>query len=253
MKTAYLTTTVLLLTAACQPTQDRQFLTVGPGVALHDSQPASADETARERLQRDTADIETYFAELCKQLGEAADCYENHQTPNWRALVHTGYNDIDLRCDRYLNWVDRKRSEERFANTGTVALSGLLGGVLGIAAPGTAALAYLPLVFDFTQDVYSAYQTAILFGLESSTVKSIVNQRRYQHREQFKAVQIVDRPSAIYAMREYLMICTPQSIVQDVNTYSRRAAVEGGNAAQTDAAQAASVAPAPRADMNAPE
>lgn len=245
MKTVCLMFGLVLIAAACQPTQDRKFLTVGPGVALHDSQPANVDETAPERLQRDTADIETYFQELCKQLGEAAACFHNDQNPNWRAIVHTGYNDIDLRCDRYLNWVDRKRSEERFANTGTVALSGLLGGVLGIAAPGTAALAYLPLAFNFGQDIYSAYQTAILFGLESSTVKSIVNQRRFQHRAQFATVQIADRPTAVYILREYLMICTPQSIVQDVNTYSRRAATDGGNAAKRDATLAASVAPLP--------
>ena len=77
MNIKYLTAIVPVLVAGCQPMQDHRFLTVGPGVALHDSRPASTDETAQERLTRDTADTEMYLSELCRQLGESEECFEN--------------------------------------------------------------------------------------------------------------------------------------------------------------------------------
>ena len=226
---AGLTLSVLLL-AGCDPVQDRTFRTEGPGVEL--KSPGTEDRTRA---------LNSYFTELCKQAdlvgASAPEACRPLQPRDWRALVYTGFNDIDARCDAYLNWLDQKRAERLLVDEGTIAVGALVGGVLGVAAPGTQALNYLALAFGFSQAVYSAYHESILLGIEPSTVKQIVYERRAQFRQEARAIGFEFKPDAVYALRSYLRICMPQTIILNVNEYSR-AAIEGRNPAVEDTEQA---------------
>src|SRR6185503_4198585 len=92
---------ITALIAACQT--DARFRTSGAGADLY------APEVAT-----NTAEIEAYFGFLCVRAGlgsATASPACNVSTPNdWRMLVAAGYNDIDRRCDNYLEWLQAKRN-----------------------------------------------------------------------------------------------------------------------------------------------
>jgi len=196
---------------------DSRYRNEGPGNQLYSIETPVATENLRK-----------YFVELARQ----ADLPTTQNTgageevivlpaTNWDILVRTGMNDIDLRCDNYLTWIDQKRTERILVNETITAISTLAAGVLGLAAPETSALSYVALGLGFVGTVYNSYQNSILMGLESSTIKTIVHERRLTLRAEWRQVSFTNKPDAVYALRSYLRICTPQAITMDVNTYSR--------------------------------
>ncbi|UWQ59425.1 hypothetical protein K3722_04685 [Leisingera caerulea] len=203
--------------AGCSSSFDDQFRVQGAGLQLHTAQ-----------TDRNTENLKKYFGALCLQAGYS---YENcapapgaAASGNWHLLVQTGYNDIDYRCDAYLTWIDSKRSERLLFEGTTNALGTLAAGLLKGTSASADKLADIALALGFARDIYNSYQSSILLGLEGSTIKEIVNKRRTAHREEFRNVRYASRPDAIFALRKYLTICTPQSILTDVNTFSRGAA-----------------------------
>lgn len=199
--------------AACQPAA--RFRTEGAGSELYIAE-----------MDASTANLRTYFNRLCDQAdialtGEPPACDTSGLTETqWRTVVFAGYNDIDARCDAYMNWLEAKRNERLFANQGLAALTGLLGGVL-TGAGAANALGYVALALGFGGTVYNAYQDSLLMGLETSTIKTIVTERRLQFRAKFLDARFGSKPDAVFALRAYLRICTPATITMDVNTYSR--------------------------------
>ncbi len=201
--------------AACDPAQDGVYRNEGPGVELHYAAAGQA-----------TANLRAYVGELCRQAvltDPNGDACADQSRIDWKLIAYTGFNDIDARCDAYLNWLDEKRAERLFVDKSTVAIGALMGGVLGLAASGSDALSYLALAFGFTQAVYSAYNESILLGIEPSTVKTIVNELRARFRDEIRGRDLSFQPDAIYAMRSYLRICMPQTIMSEVNSFSRLA------------------------------
>lgn len=228
----------LLLLAACNPASDNRYRTQGVGLALYN-----------EQTKRNSKNLNDYFMALCTQAGyPSSDCTPQAPSkladyPTWSKLVETGYNDIDFKCDSYLNWIDSKRTEKIFVDRSTISLGTLLGGTLAVAGAGQDALAYVALALGFLSSVYDAYHNSLLLGLEGSTIKEIVNQRRLLHREKFKARRYVNRPDAVLALRTYLTYCTPQSILTDVNSFSRDAVLGNTGTAERAAQRLAQLIP----------
>ncbi|MEL7098152.1 MAG: hypothetical protein AAGM84_04915 [Pseudomonadota bacterium] len=202
----------------------------GAGLQLHSAQ-----------MDRNTENQSKYFNALCLQAGYSGPCAP---APNvsashtWRLLVETGYNDIDFRCNTYLTWIDSKRSERLLVEGTSNAISILAAGLLKGTSASADKLADIALALGFARDLYDSYQSSILLGLEGSTIKEIVNKRRMAHRESFRNVTYDSRPDAVFALQRYLSICTPQSILTDVNSFSRAAA--GGETPPLAAEAAAS-------------
>jgi hypothetical protein len=200
----------------------------GPGLDLYSNETPAA-----------TRNLSLYFNQLCAQAGMAAmldgqpTCQGGFDANEYRLLVQTAFNDIDLRCDRYLAWIDNKRAERLAVSGGLNAVQTLLGGVMGVAGASSDSLTYLTLAFGFANSIYDVSNTSTLMALEPSTVKTIVYERRLAFRRAASEAPITNRPAAVYAMRNYLAICTPQTIVLDVNTFSRAAL--GGEGVDLDA------------------
>ena len=222
--------------SACAPGMDSALNPQGAGTSLY-----------TEATVRNTANLSRYFENLCEQAAfqtrYCAPIPEKFAPRIWKILVETGYNDIDQRCDDYLNWIENKRQERIFASNTSTAINTLVSGALGVASASTAAISYTALSLGFTETLFDAYYSRILLGLEASTIKEIVNKRRFAHRHEFSKRDYLDRPQVVFALRQYLTICTPQSIVSDVNIYSRDAANGRDNSAQNEARIAAAVAP----------
>lgn len=242
----YIFLLIVFWVSGCDSTFDSQFRVNGAGLQLHTAQ-----------TDRNTENLDKYFGALCRQAGYS---YENCAPApgaaapgNWQLLVQTGYNDIDYRCDAYLTWIDSKRSERLLFEGTTNAIGILAAGLLKGTSASADKLADIALALGFARDIYDSYQSSILLGLEGSTIKEIVNKRRMAHREQFRNARYNHRPDAVFALRKYLTICTPQSILTDVNTFSRGAA--GGQLpeiSQEAAASARVVGLAPTAPATPP-
>lgn len=196
---------------------DSRYRNEGPGNELYSAETHGATENLRK-----------YFQELASQADlpkpdnpDAGNGFIVQSPDDWNILVRTGMNDIDLRCDNYLTWIDQKRAERIVVNESITAISALTAGILGLAAPETSAISYIALGLGFAGTVYNSYQNSILMGLESSTIKTIVHESRQRLRAEWRKVDFTNKPDVVYALRSYLRICTPQAITLDVNTYSR--------------------------------
>lgn len=231
-----------ILVAACSPARDNAYRVGGAGLDLHNDQ---TEET--------TANLKSYFQNLCDQAGFGkTDCAPAPRVSDdavWSLLVETGYNDIDARCDSYLGWIADKRTERKLVEGTGTALGTLLGGVLGIADAGTSTIAYTALALGFSRTAYDNYSTSILLGLDDQTISKIVKRQREAHRTEFTGRKYQTRPQAVYALRRYLMFCTPQTILTDVNSFSREAA--SGNNAGIEAKARAAAQTIPTADSPA--
>ena len=223
---------LVFLATGCDE-RDQAFRQEGAGIDLFN-----------ESTQRTTKNLSDYFSNICQQAG-----YQPYNCPRqelWGLLVETGYNDIDVRCDAYLTWIDSKRSERILASGTFGALTTLIGGVGGISGASTSTLAYAALALGFGQTMYDTYNSSLLLGLEGSTIKEVVNRRRAAHRIEFSKVRYTSKPQVIFALRRYLTICTPQSILSDVNTFTRDAANGQGQSLAADARMSATMVPTSR-------
>lgn len=195
---------VALAVSGCMPFANRD----GAGLDLFTARTPAA-----------TNNLSNYFQELCAQTnlmpsGAATTC------SNGNALVRAGFNDIDLRCDRYLAWVDGRRAEATLVDSMLASTTQTLQAILQVTSPGTDSIFYIGQVLGFANDVYDAQNNFLLLGLESSTIRRIVYERRLEFRRQFSQVPYSDTADMVFALRSYLRICTPQNIALDANTYA---------------------------------
>lgn len=210
---ALLICTFLSLSACTEEAQSYRYR--GTGTELYTSQ-----------TSQDTQNLLRYLTELCAQSGQyqnSEDGYTCNPTVQYKLLMHAGFNDIDTRCNRYLTWIDSERTRRLAYRNGLSATQTLLAGALGISGASADTLAYLALAFGFAGSFHDAVTTSMMMNLESSTIKTIVYKRRQAFREAAQRTSIDTQPELIYALRNYLNICTPQTIVLDVNTFSRSA------------------------------
>ena len=198
----------------CASTNQERYFTTGAGLDLHTSQTAAA-----------TKDLQDYYRALCQQANPLGSVTaETYACGTISELVKTGFNDIDLRCDRYLAWIDQKRNEATTFKTGITATSTL---VTGVVTGSTDTLRHVAQALGFASTIYDAYNNAILTGLESSTIKKLVYSRRTAYRQEFTKINYGSYSDATYALRGYLRICTPQTIVLSANEYVNAVATGG--------------------------
>ncbi|MEH7911807.1 hypothetical protein V7798_32120 [Rhizobium laguerreae] len=167
----------------------------------------------------DTNNLSSYFRQLCAQAHLVASG-ASETCSDYPELVQTGFNDIDQRCDRYLAWIDSKRTEAFQVKSGIAALAVTSTSVLTIAKASLDSIAYVAAALGLTVSLYDAGNNSLLVGLESSVIKKIVYERRLEYRKQFTSLNYQRTPEMVFALRGYLRICTPQTIVLDANTYA---------------------------------
>lgn len=220
---AFIALALLSIFAACSDRGDN-YRYEGAGLSLYSE--TSTSKTTQNLLK--------YFDELCGQAAiglptTSKDGQQSYSCPSpltsqqYSKLMQTGFNDIDLRCDQYLGWIDRKRIEALTYHRGAGAINSLIGAGLLIGGADPDAFAALLAAFSFSSNIYDASNTSLLAALESSTIKTLV----YKRQKAFRAAanrhsgRNASRESVVFALRNYLLICTPQTIVLDANTFSR--------------------------------
>jgi len=170
---------------------------------------------------------ELYLEYLCKQAlpivttSEISQCNSSAPIPPklWYLIVQAGMNDIDLRCDAYLLWIDDKKrtagpilQEISDVQTATTAIMTVTG--VGVAPIGIVAAA-----FGLATKTFTNINNTLISTADKSTIQAVVLGRRNDYRIniQNQEKNIDNRPAAIHALRDYLSLCLPYTIETDIN------------------------------------
>ncbi|KAF5880464.1 hypothetical protein [Rhizobium sp. PEPV16] len=161
-----------------------------------------------------TAAEDNYVTFICRQSGSAPGIC----SVDWQGFTLAGMNDIDARCDGYLAWLDNRRRtngpiQKQIADTATttatvMAATGATGTAIGIVAAA----------FGFARNSFDNTQSRLLMEVNHSTVQTIVLSNQERFRKEFALVRVENRPTAIYVLRQYLRLCMPYTIENQINT-----------------------------------
>ncbi|MBW8298498.1 MAG: hypothetical protein K0M60_02735 [Hydrogenophaga sp.] len=197
--------------AGCQD-GEQNYLTNGIGSAL-----TAPGLVRTESLQNQ------YFSYLCRQAtSQSYTPNASCQVDSWNLIVQQGMNDIDRRCDAYLQWLDnRKRSKGPWiSQIGDTAAA--TSAILGQVDAGTKAITIVGQAFQLLTKSVENYHSRLLLEIESSTINSIVLRGRYDFRSyiQQQRIHFTTKPDAEHALRSYTRLCLPFAIEAKVNDFS---------------------------------
>lgn len=186
-----------------------------PSSALSVDDAGAGTELGYSGMGRQTAAQDAYISFICRQAGAPVG---NCSAVDWNDFVAAGMNDIDRRCDLYLAWLDnRKRSQgpiqKQIGDTLTVTTA-----VMTATGATATAIGIVGAAFGFAHDTFENSYTRLLMEVNHSTVQTIVLSNQKRFRNDISGVRIAGRPQAVYALRQYLRICMPFTIENEINT-----------------------------------
>ena len=196
--------------AACNPATDYSYFHQGIGTSLY-----------RDDLPDVTRLQDLYLVYLCQQAGLAQPdetCTEmGSGQPAWRLVVQAGMNDIDLRCDSYLAWLDDKKRSTAPVLKELAALGGATAAILQAADAGPKSIALVGIAFGLAAQTFTNINSRLLQEVNHSTVQSVVLDNQQQFRTKVLRMLVDNKPAALYLLRSYLRICLPFSIETSIN------------------------------------
>ena len=172
-----------------------------------------------------------YVGEICQQAGLQPSVYDGvtscganpYDAATWWLFVQAGMNDIDQRCDAYLSWLDEaQRSREPVLNELALA-SATTQTIMRSTGVGANPITIAGAAFGLAAGTFTNVQSRLILTMPHSTVQAVVLSRQKEYRDQLngtatsKAVAIVSRPNALYALRSYLRLCMPMTIETEIN------------------------------------
>lgn len=200
----------LALTGVLSACQDTAYLENGIGAQL-----PAAD------IAQSTALQNQYFGHLCVQVGyTSCTTLPTIDQPMWTLIVRQGMNDIDRRCDAYLQWLDDKKRSKGPLIAQSNAVSATTQAIIQIVSPGSAAISIVGVAFGLLNQSIENYHSRLLLEIKSSTINSVVLRARHDFRMAVQNKTFSNRPDAEYALREYLKRCLPFAIETQINDLS---------------------------------
>lgn len=203
-----------LLTAACNLAQDQRYYREGIGNDLYWS---GLPETTQ--LQQ------LYVGYICEQAGIPVESqsgstlcdYGNFQPAYWATFVQAGMNDIDLRCDAYLSWLDDKKRTTQPILKQINDMSVVSQSIMRLTGVGADPITIVGLAFGLAADTFTNVRSRLLLEVNHSTVQTVVLGKQRDYRVQLLNHRIDNRPAAIHALRSYLRLCMPFTIEMEIN------------------------------------
>jgi hypothetical protein len=202
-----------LLAGGCDPIE-RRYISEGAGIDLY-----TADRAVQVEL------LNEYIRFVCVQAGPSCNT-------NWTVFVHAGMNDIDLRCDGFLTWLDARRRDREPILAQISAINTAVHGVMTVTGSSPASLDIVTAVFGLASATYANWNSRLLISANQSTVQEIVYTSQGRFREKIKNYSVPDQPAAIYLLRNYLRLCMPTTIEASINTSATL--VQRGAAAEAE-------------------
>jgi hypothetical protein len=198
-----------LATSGCA-SMSEQYFREGVGVTLNSGQLAQATQLQDE-----------YVYYICRQAGgfkEGTAAGPSCTGSDWTTFTVAGMNDIDQRCDAYLDWLDAQRRDRTPVLAQIAAMGAATAGIMGVAGAGTEAIAIAATAFGLAGQSYANWNSRLLLDVDHSTVQAVVYSRQQQYRQSIYTISVPNRASAIYLLRQYLRLCMPITIETEINT-----------------------------------
>src|SRR5687767_11685349 len=151
---------------------------------------------SRPELGEATQIQDLYIAHICQQAGLPI-CDDVTMNPQaWSLFVQAGMNDIDLRCDAYLAWLDnRKRSATPVLNQ-LAAMNTAAQAIMHATGSGAAAITIVGVAFGLAADTFTNVTSRLLLEVNQSTVQSVVIGHQTRFRVETARVLVRSRPMA---------------------------------------------------------
>lgn len=204
---------------------------------------------------RSTELLDIYFDHLCRQAGMASET--NCQAPlmsqdYWTLIVRQGMNDIDRRCDAYLEWLDNLKRSRTPVLRQLGAVQTTTQSIIEVTHGSAAAMSIVGLAFQLLSQSIENYNSRLLLEVESSTINSVVLRAQHRFRAEMMRKAFTNRPDAEYVLRGYLRLCLPFAIetkINDFTTLGSQGILPDGELSINQLPEAGRVpAPPPRAD-----
>lgn len=193
---------IALVAASCgNPMVERKYINEGAGVDLY-----SGDADNQIAL------LNQYIAFICTQIGQEP-CIVGSQT-----FVQAGMNDIDQRCDGYLTWLDARRRDQTPVLAEISAVQAATHDIMAISGSSVKSLNIVTTAFALASATYTNWNSRLLISVNQSTIQEVVYQSQWKYRDKIKTAVILDQPTAIYLLRNYLRLCMPITIEASINT-----------------------------------
>jgi len=175
----------------------------------------------RSALPSQTELQNAYLVSLCQQanpsLVSGAQC-TNIPSRLWPAIVQAGMNDIDLRCDAYLTWLDDLRRSSGPILQEITDFHTATEAIMAATGVGPRQIAIVGAAFGLAYNTFTNVNHRLLVDVDKTTVQAVVFGRRSRYRMDLATFgPINNRPTAIHALRQYLTICLPLTIETDIN------------------------------------
>jgi hypothetical protein len=189
-----------LLVGGCDPSMERRYITEGAGVDLY-----TADRSTQIEL------LNEYIRFVCTQAGPSCGS-------NWTTFVQAGMNDIDLRCDGFLTWLDARRRDREPIIAEISAINTAVHAIMTVTGSNPRYLDIVTAAFGLASASYANWNSRLLISANQSTVQEVVYSSQGQFRDKIKNYPVPDQPTAIYLLRNYLRLCMPITIEASINT-----------------------------------
>lgn len=216
MRRALVLASVLLglTVAGCDPLLEQRYYREGIGNGLY--WPGLPEATRLQQL---------YIGYICEQAGipirpdsGVVGCDDQLlRADHWATFVQAGMNDIDLRCDSYLAWLDDKKRTTQPILKQINDVSVVTQSILRIAGVGADPITIVGLAFGLAADTFTNVRSRLLLEVNHSTVQTVVLARQREYRALLLGQRIDNRPAAIHALRSYLRLCMPFTIEMEIN------------------------------------
>lgn len=163
---------------------------------------------------------EAYAGIICRREGlpflPDGTCDVGHMNPAfWTIFVQSGMNDIDTRCDAYLAWLDRKTRAQPVILKEISNIRDASQAIL-TATGADKSMQIVGFALGFATNTFTNVNS-LLLSVDGSTVQKVVYNSRSTFRRELQPRAIDSKPTAIYALRSYLEICTPMTIATNIN------------------------------------
>lgn len=176
-----------------------------------DNYAANTPEISNSDVTRFVTNQNAVLSEFAKMAGVSLP------NPNgeWRPIIDAGIHYSDVRCDRFMDslfWFNRVRE----TTSRQIQYSGAaVSAALAVMEASVDAIGLTPLGFNFLDQTVNNFGAGLLFNLNPSNVRTIVERKQAAYRDGLSG-SYTSRALAMRVIQDYAAICLPPSIETEV-------------------------------------
>lgn len=170
-------------------------------------------EFSVEEISQFTERQSKVLSELQKAAGSESD---------WDLIIAAGMDYSDRQCEEYLHALFRLNRDRRTAVTEVGLVGTATAGLMAAAQTAASTVAATAIVFGLTSASIENLSGNLLFDLDPSSVRTLVNALHEKYRQALGR-GYADRPATMRAIRQYATICVPANIEAEVNLAVKKA------------------------------